>query len=59
MEYPVNGITGQEAIHAEKHLATYLAEKWKKGYPDKMYFYVRVRMPLQCVVQDEAWVLMN
>ena len=48
MVYSVDGIAGREARHAEKHLATYLSEKWKRGYPE-MCFYVRVRMALAVV----------
>ena len=46
--YSVDGIAGREAKSAEKRLATYLADKWKKGYPE-MVFYVRVRMALAVV----------
>ena len=39
MVYTVNSITGREATHAEKRLATYLAEKWMNKY-SQMVFYV-------------------
>jgi len=48
MVYSVDGIAGREARHAEKHLATMLAEKWKRPYP-QMVCYVRTRMTLAVV----------
>jgi hypothetical protein len=48
MVYSVDGIAGREARNAERRLATLLADKWKKDYP-QMVFYVRARMTLACV----------
>ena len=39
MVYTVDCIAGRDATHAEKRLATYLAEKWRKEY-SQMVFYV-------------------
>ena len=48
MIYSGNGIAGREAKSAEKHLASALADKWKKEFSE-MVFYVRVRMALVVV----------
>ena len=48
MVYSVDGIAGRAARHAERRLATMLAEKWKRPYPS-MVFYVRARMTLAVV----------
>ncbi len=37
--YSVDGITGHEARDAEKRLATHLAAKWKKGYPEMVHMF--------------------
>ena len=56
MVYSVDGIADREARHAEKHLATYLAEKWNRGYPE-MVFYVRTRMALAVVKANSLLIL--
>ena len=55
MCYTVDGIAGREARSAEKHLATYLADKWRKGYPE-MVFYVRMRMALAVVKSNSLLI---
>ena len=46
--YTVDGISGREARHVERNLATHLAAKWRKGYSEMVY-YIRVRMALAVV----------
>ena len=51
MVYPVDGIMGREVKSAEKHLASFLMEKWKREH-SHMVFYVRVRMVLYQLITD-------